>query len=308
MLGSMDWNDLRYFLAVARAGTLRGGAEAEGATHATLSRRIAALEDAMGARLFDRSRAGATLTQLGEDLLPHAERVEEEMAALHRSVAGRDAVPSGPVRLSMPPAMAVTPLMDDLAAFGRQHPEIDLVIQLSYAVSDLGRREADLSLRIAHEVTDDVVGRRLLQYSKAVYAAPSYAALAARSGRGGGLHWIGWNEPEGERSCDWVRRSPFPNAELRHRVNDPSGQAALAAAGAGLTVLPCFFGDLQPGLVRVAGIDPIPDRSMWLLLHHDLRKTARIRLCTDFIAERIRARREFWSNGTGGPPDQTSSQ
>ena len=289
-LAAFDWNDLQFFLAVARAGTIRGGADSIRANHATVFRRLAALETAVEARLFDRTKTGLRLTQLGEELLPHALRVEEEVATASRIVAGRDARPAGPIHFSIPPFMALSSIAEDLAEFGRQNQDIDIHLQVSNAFADFDRREADVSLRYAYEVTEDVVGRKLVRCAKAAYCSPDYAA-GMEDNHGDGLSWIGWGEPKDDTTAPWIKKSPFPLAKLRHRVSEGVPQLTLAAAGAGLTYVPCFFGDRFPGVVRAPFQKPVPDRLLWLLLHSDLRKTARIRMFVDFLADRIKARR-----------------
>ncbi|MEM7291620.1 MAG: LysR family transcriptional regulator, partial [Pseudomonadota bacterium] len=123
---SLDWDDLKFFLAVARNGTIRGGAESIQVNHTTLTRRLSNMEKNVGSRLFDRSKTGLVLTQLGEDLVPHAERVEEEMIAASRLIIGRDAQPSGTVYVTMPHGLAMTSIMDDLTAFAELYPDITL--------------------------------------------------------------------------------------------------------------------------------------------------------------------------------------
>jgi DNA-binding transcriptional LysR family regulator len=295
-LSGIDWDDMRYFLAVARGGSLRGGAENIQANHATVSRRLASLEASIGARLFDRSNAGLVLTQLGEDLLPHAERVEEEITAASRSVAGRDTRPSGPIYFSLPPSMALSSVPDDLTAFSKAHPDIELHIQVTDSMVDLVRREADVTLRVAHEVTEDVVGRRLLRYAKAAYCSAEYA-VRIEDNDGEGLHWTGWDEAEGEITAPWIKASAYPKAQLIHRIREGIMCLALARAGLGLTYLPCFMGDKEPGLVRAPYQKPVLDRSIWLLLHRDLRETARVRLFVDFLAARFTARKDEYLVG-----------
>jgi DNA-binding transcriptional LysR family regulator len=289
-LGAFDWNDLRFFLAVARAGSIRGGAASIGANHATVSRRLAALEHAVEARLFDRAKSGLQLTQLGDALLPHAMRVEEEVAASSRIVAGRDARPAGTIKISIPPFLALTSIMDDFADFARCHGDIDIDLEVTNSFADLERREADVTLRYAYEVTEDVIGRKLVRCGKAAYCSPAYAEAMSDNG-GDGLTWIGWTEDEGDTSASWIKKSPFPKALLRHRIREAVPQLTLAAAGAGLALLPCMVGERFPKVVRAPFQTPVPDRSLWLLLHRDLRKSARIRLLVDFLADRIRSRK-----------------
>ncbi len=295
---SLNWDDLKYFLAVARTGTLRGGADSIQVNHTTLTRRLSVMEERVGSRLFDRSKQGLVLTQLGEDLMPHAEQVEAEMAAASRVIVGRDAHPSGTVCVTLPHGLAMTSLMDDFAAFAALYPDITLNMNFTNDIRDLTRREADVSLRIANEVNDDVVGRRLVQMSQAAYCTKDYAEKVSDNG-GEGLHFIGWHEPEEATTAQWIKDSYYPKAQLRHRVSELVPLITLAASGLGMAYLACNLGDRQPDLIRAPFQKPIPYRSIWLLLHRDLRNTARVRLFVDFLADRVRSRQfEFWVSGT----------
>ncbi len=295
---SLNWDDLKYFLAVARTGTLRGGAESIHANHTTLTRRLSVMEERVGTRLFDRSKQGLVLTQLGEDLMPHAERVEAEMTAASRVIVGRDAQPSGTVYITLPHGLAMTSLMDDFAAFADLYRDITLNMNFTNDIRDLTRREADVSLRVASEVTDDVVGRKLVQMSQAAYCSRAYAERITDNG-GEGLHLIGWHEPEEATTADWVKKSHYPKAMLKHRVSELVPLITLAASGLGMAYLACNLGDRHPGLIRAPFQKPMPYRNIWLLLHRDLKNTARVRLFVDFLAERVTSRRnEFWVAGT----------
>lgn len=295
---SLNWDDLKYFLAVARSGTLRGGADSIDVNHTTLARRLTIMEQRVGSRLFDRSKSGLVLTQLGEDLLPHARRVEDEMSAAARVIVGRDALPSGTIYVSMPHGLAMTSIMDDMAVFADLYPDIALNMTFTNEVADLTRREADVSLRVAHEVSDDVVGRKLVQMSQAAYCTKNYASKVKDDG-GEGLHFIGWHEPETDTTSKWLLESYYPKASLRHRVSELVPLITLAASGLGMAYLACNLGDRHPGLVRAPFQKPLRYRSLWLLLHRDLRKTARVRLFVDFLAQQIRSRRdEFFVPGT----------
>ncbi|WP_420584798.1 LysR family transcriptional regulator [Ruegeria sp.] len=295
---TLNWDDLKYFLAVARIGTLRGAADSIKVNHTTLTRRVSVMEERVGSRLFDRSKSGLALTQLGEDLMPHAERVEQEMSAASRVIVGRDAQPSGTVYITLPHGLAMTSLMDDFAAFAELYPDIILNMNFTNDVRDLMHREADVSLRIADEVTDDVVGRKLVQMSQAAYCTRDYAERISDNG-GEGLHLIGWHEPEEATTAKWVKESYYPKAQLRHRVSELVPLITLAASGLGMAYLACNLGDRHSGLIRAPFQKPIPYRSIWLLLHRDLRNTARVRLFVDFLADRVRSRRnEFWVSGT----------
>lgn len=295
---SLNWDDFKYFLAVARTGTLRGSAESIQVNHTTLTRRISALEERAGSRLFDRSKQGLVLTQLGEDLLPYAERVEAEMIAASRTIVGQDAHPSGTIYITLPHGLALTSLMDDFTIFADQYPEIKLNMNFTNDIRDLTRREADISLRVADQVTDDVVGQKLVQMSQAAYCNRDYAKKI-KDNAGAGLHMIGWHEPEEAITANWIKKSYYPKAVLKHRVSDLVPLITLAASGLGMAYLACNLGDRYPGLIRAPFQKPLPYRSIWLLLHRDLRNTTRVRLFVDFLAQRVRSRRhEFWVAGT----------
>ncbi|MEM7243636.1 MAG: LysR family transcriptional regulator [Pseudomonadota bacterium] len=294
----LNWEDLKVFLAIARAGTLRGAADQMKANHSTLTRRLGLMEEQLGSRLFDRSKQGFVLTQIGEDLLPYAERVEEEMTAASRLIVGKDSEPSGTVYVTLPHGLAMTSIMDDIAAFSDRYKDISLNMYFTNDIADLSRHEADVSLRVSYDVSDDVVGRKLVDMSQAAYCTPDYAKRI-KDNAGKGLHFIGWHEPEGALSADWLKQSYYPKATLRHRVSELVPLITLAASGLGMAYLACNLGDRAHGLIRAPFQQPLAYRSLWLLLHRDLRNTARVRLFVDFLAERIRQRRnEFWVEGT----------
>ena len=287
------WDDLKFFLAAATAGTVRGAAEALRTNHATVSRRLTSLETSLGARLFDRSRDGLKLTQLGEDLKPFAANVAEEISAASRAVAGHDEKPTGLILVSVPHFMIDTSIGEDLTAFGAEFTDIDLHLDVSNSFADLHRREADVSIRYAYEVTDDAVGRVLATCTRAAYCSPEYAR-GVRNNQGEGLNWIGWKEPETATTADWIKSTDYPNATLRYRVNDAVPQMVFAKAGAGLAFVPCFVGDWHEDLVRAPFQKPIQDRKLWVLMHRDMRKAARVRLFVDFLVDRIEARRSVF--------------
>lgn len=294
----MEWDDLRIVLAIARAGSSRGAAAELGVGHATVNRRLAGLERALGTRLFDRSRDGLRSTEAGTAVATAAERVEAEMLRVHREVVGRDTDPRGKLRVSVPYAVLRGFLGEDLRAFARLYPGVDLALDVTDRFTDLRRLEADVSIRMAHEVTDDVVGRRLCRYAKSIYAAPEVAeALAA--GHVEDVAWLGWPEP-GDAADDgngWVRDTPWPALATRHDLPSHLMQVEAARAGLGLAMLPCFLGDAEPGLVRVVGAPEIADRHLWLLLRPDIRQTAVTRAFVDLMAVSILAR-----VGSAGPP------
>lgn len=286
-----DWSDLPFFLAVARRGSLRAAAGELGATHATVDRRLKALEQSYGVRLFDRATTGVSLTDAGIALLPLAEQAEDAMIAARMRVKGLDREARGTVRVSVPPALAQDSLPEILTDFAAAYPDIRCEVTVTNRFADIGRADADVSIRIAHEVTGDVVARRVLTYAAGIYASKDYLARhwPTRGEAGEGLHWIGWRD--GTPDPRWKRDSPFPKAATRHDTRDPLLVAGLVRAGAGMSYLPCFAADRLPGVVRVPGTTVAADRSIWLVLHADVRRTTRVRLFVDFMVAALKADR-----------------
>ncbi len=291
---AMDWSELPYFLAVAREGSLRAAAESLGATHATVNRHIQALEASYGVRLFDRDPRGLRLTSAGEDLLPIAQEAELVIVTARRRVEGLDREVAGTVRVTVPPVLGYDVLGPIFSRFMHAHPEVELDVTLTNRKQNLSRAEADVSIRVSHAVDDDVLGRRVLQYARAIYASQSYLDHhIPQAGIGGdGLHWIGWYDEV--PTPNWIRESPYPKAALRHRVRDGLMVGRLVAEGHGISYLPCYYETLVDGLVRVPGAPVELDRSIWLLLHSDLRRTKRVRLFVDHVAKELKAMRSMF--------------
>jgi DNA-binding transcriptional LysR family regulator len=312
---AMDWTELPFFLAAARTGSLRAASAIVGGSHATIDRHLRALEASYGVRLFERSTTGLILTSAGQQLLPLAEEAETAVIKARRRVQGLDREAAGTVKVTVPPSLAYNALPPIFARFCARHPEIELDIVVTDQIQDLARLEVDVSVRVAHEVTDDVVGRRLLRYASGVYASQGYLDRHwAQRGHGGeGLHWIGWGDtvaqsdtgpvpksspvhdngwPPGIGSVpDWVRNSPFPRASLRHNARDGYMITHMVKEGLGMSFLPCYLSDYEAGLVRVPDTEAWLDRSIWLLLHADLRKTTRVRLLVDHMVDELKAMR-----------------
>ncbi|MHA1565691.1 MAG: LysR family transcriptional regulator [Alphaproteobacteria bacterium] len=286
-----NWDDLRYFLAVARRGSIRGAAIMLKVNHSTVSRRIDAFEKKLGVRLFERFPTGYFLTQAGEEMLQSAERIESEVAAVDRLVAGRDARLAGLLRVALHDSLAQMLLMPDLAAFCDLYPEIELELVISHSMADLTRREADIAIRISNDPPESLVGRRILKFATAIYASVDYLDLHDPATDAANSTWIGWADSVPDPQ--WVRDSPYPLALARNRIHSPLAQLAAAKAGMGLSMLPCFMGDTEPSLRRLPPATATPSRDIWLLTHEDLRHTARVQRFLDFMAKAILAKRDL---------------
>ncbi|QMU58849.1 MAG: LysR family transcriptional regulator [Boseongicola sp.] len=282
-----NWEQMPYFLAVSRTGSLRGAAEALGTTHAKINRHIQALETAYGMQLLRRTRSGVSLTKAGEMLLPVAEEAETLFLRAQQRLTGLDKQEVGSIRFSLTGTMAYDIVSPILIRFFDLYPEIDINIRVSDRFDDIAKLETDVSLRVAHEVTDDAVARKLFPLALGYYASPAYLErhFAASGPKGEGLHLLGWDEIN--RHPDWQKSSPFPLAEVRHATMDHVMQLNLARQGFGVVrTMPVFAKD---GLTLVPNPNNelVFDRNFYILLHSDLRRTTRVRRFVDFLAKEL---------------------
>jgi DNA-binding transcriptional LysR family regulator len=287
----MDWKSLPAFLAIARQGSLRAAADQMGGTHATVRRQIEALEAQLGVQLFRRGANGFHLTAAGRTLLPQALEAEGALLQGFNAVQGLDREASGLIRVSADPMTAHFMLAPVLANFSELYPEIDIELQLSFGIDSIEKLETDVSVRTVAEVADDVVGRKLFPSSIGIFAARDYLdrMLPKAGSKGQGLQWIGYGPvPE---LLDFIQGSPFPRARIRHTITDPEMHLHMARSGAGMAILAAWVQAKFPELQRVPGTELDERRSIWVLLHSDLRRVRRVRLFVDYLCNALLERR-----------------
>jgi DNA-binding transcriptional LysR family regulator len=279
----MSWDDLRIALSLAREGSIRSAARALGVSHSTVLRRLRELEAVTGVRLFERKLDGYEATAAGQDVFDTASDVEDVVLGLERRVAGRDLRLSGPVRVTLPDPFVPLffPVFRD---FGRAHPGIELTLAAGTGYSDLAHRAADVALRITAEPPPELVGRRLATVAVGVYGSNEYLRGRALKELEA-LDWIGFEADSSMAFAQWMR-ARVPNARIAMRVSANWTLREAVDAGAGVTLLPCALGDLQPGWRRVALIREL-SAPLWILSHRDLRTTARVRVLRDFVADAV---------------------
>ncbi|MFP2923763.1 LysR family transcriptional regulator [Pyxidicoccus sp. 3LG] len=270
--GPLDWDDLRVFVALARAGSLSAAARELRVSHATVGRRIAALEEALGRPLFDRRADGYVLTAEGAGVLELAADMEERAQGILRRT-GQEAGLTGTVRLTAPEPLAERFLIPRLAALHRRHPGIALEVVSDPRSLSLAKREADLAVRIARPQEGELVTRRLASLAYGVYAAPHGDTSA----------WVGLDDslahlPEAK----WLARHAA-GARLVLRANTLTGQLAAARAGFGKALLPRWFADEEGGLIALPPPAPPPVREAWLVVHPDLKDVPRVRAVIDVV-------------------------
>jgi DNA-binding transcriptional LysR family regulator len=286
----IDWNDPRYLLAVARAGSTAAAARALGVNQSTVVRRVAALEAAIGLRLFDRGRAGYRLTADGQALLEQAQGVEAAVQALTRRAAALDSSLAGSLRVTTAEGMALGLVPQLLQEFHRRHPDIQVNLLIEDRYNDLSDGRAEIALRAGPPGNGALVGRKLSDQSWAVYGSRDYLAAAGSPATPGALNGHRLVGFEGQIAditpARWLR-SVAPACEIACRSNSVLGLLLAAQSGLGLALLPCQIGDGAADLVRV--IDPQPGLigGFWILTHPDLQRRPKIRAFFDFMTKEI---------------------
>ena len=281
----MEWSDLRIFLAIARQGTLGAAARRLGLTQPTMGRRLRTLETALGHVLFQRTTTGLVLTDEGQALLAHAERMEEEALAIERVLAGQARQLEGGLRLTSSDWFGTHVLAPVIAEFAGLHPRVTIELLTDARFLSLSRREADLAFRIRPFTEPDVVSRRLLHMPYAAYARAGLAQGLADDGEGARLITLD-AAFAGTPDDSWLSRR-LPKARIALRSNSRDVQARLCAQGLGIAVLPRPLGDATPGLERLDLGDPPPGRDTWIGYHRDLRQLGRLRALLDLVIHRL---------------------
>ncbi|MEM8697443.1 MAG: LysR family transcriptional regulator [Pseudomonadota bacterium] len=287
-----DWNDLRYFLAVAETGSTLGAGKALKVSQTTAARRIAALERALGLSLFERSQSGYALTPVGEALLQQARAVDVAAAGFAENAASQARDISGTVKLTTLDIYAETILPPMLNRLRADYPAIRIEIDTSQERRDLATGIADIAIRNSKEPKGaGLIGRRIADDPWCVYCSRSYAeangvpqdrdALSSHVfvGGGGENFWPTYRE--------WLRENDLEDAVAMHHAT-ATGILSAVRAGGGLAVMPAFFADRDPDLIRCLPPRPEDGSGIWLLTHERLRDVPRIRAVLDFLAKELK--------------------
>jgi DNA-binding transcriptional LysR family regulator len=285
----LDWDDLRHFLAVHRNATLARAASTLGINATTVGRRLAALEERLEARLFDRTPDGYALTPAGCDLLARAEAIEAETFAIERELIGADQRPTGVVRLTATETLATRFVMPHLPVFRARYPEITLVLACTNRRVSLARREADVALRLARPREDNVVTRRLAAIHLGLYAAGRYLDQRGMPEDPettlGGHDVILFADSRAFAIENAWFQPRLARARIAMRSDSVSSVYAAAVAGVGLALLPASVADRDAALRRVTIANSPAPREIWQAVHADMQKNRRVRVLLDFLAE-----------------------
>ena len=286
---SIRWDELRFFLAVAREGTIAGAARSLGVNESTVARHLNELEGDLAARLFERLSTGYQLTEDGQRVMAIAERVELEVAGLELEVLGRDRELSGPIRITVPEYLASF-VIDEVADFIERHPRIVPELNISNQAIDLHRRQSDVAIRVTRKPPKSLVGRRIAQYVIAAYASPEYLETHDLE-RPETVGWLGIESGD-TREPAWL--TPVaPGARMVAAIDHLTPTMRAIHRGMGIGQLPCFLGDADPGLVRLGRALPT-EYAIWLLTHESLKNSGRVRAFMDHMAEALIAHKPLF--------------
>jgi DNA-binding transcriptional LysR family regulator len=270
----MDWDDLRFALALARAGNLAKAARSLGVAHTTVARRISAFEESLGAPLFDRVGGDCTPTPAGKDIVETASEIEAKVNAFEHRLSSRDAELEGDVTIATVEPLAAK-LTEHVLAFGRLHPTIRVRIHATNANVDLSKREADIALRVTAAPPEALVGRKL--------ASSAFAVFGTKVSSLDDSPWVVFDAslaatPQGQ----WEAKNVPPD-RVTLRTNSRIVFVEAVTAGAGIGVLPCGVAAQLPNLVQLGQVIPALGLPLWILTHEDLKDTPRVRALMDHL-------------------------
>lgn len=276
----LDWEDLRFALALARHGSLSAAARALRVNHATVSRRIDRLQTAIGQLLFDRRKEGYRLTDTGQMVLDQLARMDE--AVLSLLSLPLQVEEGGLVRLAVARVLADGFMVDRLGELRQRLPSTDIEIIGESRLLSLARREADIAIRLGQPKDDELTSRKIGEIGYGFYAAPSYLAELAADAP---LQFVGF-DPDSEfvMEAAWMKRE-FPGQRIAFRSNSQASQAAAARAGFGIALLPHYLAaedaDLEPAPIEA----DTPTREVWMVMRSELAGKPKIRAVAEEISE-----------------------
>ena len=292
----LDWNDLRYFLAIARAGTLAGAARDLKVEHTTVGRRLSALEQSLGTRLFTRGPDGFAPTRAGQEILPLAEEIAARVENIVRRVEGEDERVEGAVRLTTSEAISVY-FVRELGALRERHPGLVVEILSGNRSFDLMRGEADLAVRVRGDSEPDLIVKKVAHAAWSLYASEQFVARNGAPAAPhvlGGCDVIGYDTSlAGVPGAQWLSEHA-KDARLVMRANSIIAALNATTVGMGIGVLPCFLAHREPLLRRLTPL-AIGVRDVLLVVHPDLARVARVRAVMEFVTEIFARDARLWA-------------
>ena len=291
-LKALSWDDFRLVRAIAETGGLPAGAAALGLNHSTVFRRLRQIEAMLGLALFERHRSGFVATPAGEEILATAARMDLDVTDVLRRLSGQAPGPTGELRITTSDSLLVQLLLPLFARFRESCPRITLDLIIGNAESNLSRRDADIAIRAADSAPETLVGRRLSRIAWALYGRAEYAGVP-RQDLVAQANWVGLGDSMGSLSATRFLQKQIAPQRIAARVNSVLALADAVEAGLGIGHLPCFVGDVRPGLRRLEAPEPAFGSTLWILTHPDLRQSPRVRAMLDFLGPAIMPLRDL---------------
>jgi len=281
-----DWEDIRHFVALAREGTLSAAARTLGVDHATVARRVAALETSTGLKLVDRRARTTTLTEDGKRIATVAAPMEEAAFALGRAAQAAKPGIDGEVSISAPPNFASSVIAPQLVRLRHLHPGIRLKLIGEKRRASLSRREADVALRLMRPAEAGLFVRRIGNFGFSLYGAPAYLEKTPPHA----FAFIGYDASMAESPQEVWLSTIIGEREVVLRTNDLETQVAAAHSGLGIAALPHYLGDSDPRLQRHVVTQKPINRDVWLVVHRDLRQVPAVRAVMEFLVNCLKPR------------------
>lgn len=278
----LNWNDFEYVLAVCQTGSLSGAARKLDVNHSTVFRRINAIEEMLGVRLFERLSNGYAMTEAGEAVFETGERVENEILGLSSLLVGKDLRLSGILRVTAPDALAVKILMPLIAEFSRDYPGIEIALSVSSDYVNLSQREADVAVRATPSPPETLVGRRICSMATSIYGSTTYLRDKPDCINDDSV-WLMPDEDLPHLPVTKWKNKHYPNNRITLRSNSFLSLFEATKQSQGISPLPCFLADKEKDLQRCIAPPNELNSEVWVLSHPNLRKTARVRAFTDFL-------------------------
>ncbi|MFK7999671.1 MAG: LysR family transcriptional regulator [Polyangiales bacterium] len=297
----MDWNDVQHFLALARLGSVRAAGASLGVSHSTVARRVEALEAQLSARLFDRNRDGYVMTAAGEEMLPRAERVEAEMAALERGLVGKDERLSGVVSITCCDHFVSRIVLRELAELCQRYPDIELTLVSDSRPFDLSKREADIALRILGkdmQPPEHLIGTKLVPLTLCNYVGREHAGRLDAEAADTSARWVSFDTRKIHERL--INSGSYPRIRPWGNYSSVELLTQAVVEGHGIGMLPTYAGDATPELCRLKNTDLRHVADLWLLSHPDLRDNARLRAVRAAMVEGFRRHNALFV-GESGP-------
>jgi DNA-binding transcriptional LysR family regulator len=287
-----SWSDIRAFLAIARAGSFTAAAEAAGTSQPTLSRRIAALEAALGGALFDRSVRGAALTALGVEILNYAKEMEDAAAHLSLAAAGRREEIAGTVRITASRVVSTFHLPEILSALQREEPSLQIELVASDATENLLLREADIALRMYRPTQNDVIARHVGDFTLGLYAAKNYLyrnGVPASPVDLSAHRFVGYDRSDLILKGFAAMGFPVSRDFSAFHTDDQVAYWRAVVSGAGIGAMQRLVGDAEPRVARILPDLRLPTMPLWLAAHEELRSSRRVRRVFDHLVDAFTA-------------------